>query len=79
LPFHAGQPAGPIRGGGGFFPAGGIYGLVEAGIGSSDTLQLITVLPFASMAPLVLLAFVVTGLVIGVLGSILAIGKFLQV
>ncbi len=62
-----------------FFLEWGIYGLVEAGIGSSDTLQLITVLPFASMAPLVLLAFVVTGLVIGVLGSILAIGKFLQV
>lgn len=57
----------------------GIYNLTGSAINSSDTLQLITVLSFQPMAGRVLAVFAGTGLVIGAGGSVLAIGKFLQV
>lgn len=57
----------------------GLYRLIDAAVTTSDTLRLITLLPFAGMAPMLFLVFLVTGLIIGVLGSVLAIGKFLQV
>lgn len=62
-----------------FFLQWGIYELVSRAISTSDTIQLITVLKFQPMALWVLAAFLVTGLIIGVVGSMLAIRKFLQV
>ena len=53
--------------------------LIGRAIDSSDTIRLITVLPFDQMAGRVLAAFAATGFVIGVGGSVLAIRKFLQV
>lgn len=57
----------------------GIYALVGNAIVSSDTISLITVLPFRQMAVKVLAIFAGTGLVIGAGGSVLAIRRFLQV
>lgn len=62
-----------------FFLQWGIYSLIGRAIGTSDTIQLITVLPFENMALMVLGVFSGTGFVIGVGGSVLAIRKFLQV
>ena len=57
----------------------GVYALVGSAISTSDTIQLITVLPFAPMALKVLGVFALTGFVIGAGGSVFAIRKFLQV
>ncbi len=62
-----------------FFLEWGVYGLIGRAIESSDTIQLITLIPYTQMAPMVLAIFAGTGFVIGVLGSVLAIRKFLQV
>ena len=62
-----------------FFLQWGIYTLIGRAIDTSDTIQLITVLPFRAMALWVLGVFAGTGFVIGVGGSVLAIRKFLQV
>ena len=62
-----------------FFLQWGIYVLVGSAISGSDTISLITVLPFQPMALRVLGVFVLTGFVIGAGGSVLAIRKFLQV
>ena len=63
----------------GFFLQWGVYALVSRAISTSDTIQLIKILSFQPMALWVLGAFLITGLVIGVVGSMLAIRKFLQV
>lgn len=57
----------------------GLYDLVGTAIIQSDTLQLLTVQSFGPMALHVFGAFLGLGAVIGSLGSVLAIGKFLQV
>ena len=57
----------------------GFYALVSSAITTSDTIELIKVLPFQPMALQVLGVFVLTGFVIGAGGSVLAIRKFLQV
>ena len=62
-----------------FFVQWGIYGLVSKAIIQTNGLSLITVLPFTSLAIEFLLVFIVAGLLIGVVGSLLAIRKFLQV
>ncbi len=62
-----------------FFLQWGIYELVEQAVVQSNGLSLLVVLPFLSLAPQFLLVFVVAGLLIGVVGSVLAIRKFLQV
>ena len=62
-----------------FFLQWGVYVLIGRAIDSSDTIRLITVLPFDQMAGRVLATFAATGFVIGVGGSVLAIRKFLQV
>ena len=62
-----------------FFLQWGIYNLTGTAIEGSDTIQLITLLPFKPMALRVLGIFAGTGLVIGAGGSGVAIGKFLQV
>ena len=62
-----------------FFLQWGIYVLVGSAISGSDTISLITVLPFQPMALRVLGVFVLTGFVIGAGGSVLALRKLLQV
>ncbi len=62
-----------------FFLQWGVYSLVSRAILGSDPIDLISVLPFGPMVWPVLGIFVCTGLVIGTLGSVLAIRKFLQV
>ena len=62
-----------------FFVQWGVYELVERAVIQSNGLSLLVVLPFLSLAPQFLLVFVVAGLLIGVVGSVLAIRKFLQV
>ena len=57
----------------------GVYSLIGQAIETSDTIQLITIIPFDAMALKVLGIFCGTGLVVGVGGSMVAIGKFLQV
>ena len=62
-----------------FFLQWGIYELVERAVIQSNGLSLLVVLPFLSLAPQFLLVFIAAGLLIGVVGSVLAIRKFLQV
>lgn len=62
-----------------FFLQWGIYELIARAIAGSDTIQLITMLPFKRLAGRVMAIFAGTGFVIGVGGSILAIRRFLQV
>ena len=62
-----------------YFIQWGVYTLIGKAINASDTMQLITVLPFEQMAMMVLGIFLGTGFVIGVGGSLMAIRKFLQV
>ena len=62
-----------------FFVQWGVYELVERAVIQSNGLSLLVVLPFLSLAPQVLLVFIAAGLLIGVVGSVLAIRKFLQV
>ena len=44
-----------------------------------DTLQLITVVPFAECIEIVAIAYAITGFIVGVFGSMLSIRKFLRV
>ena len=62
-----------------FFVQWGVYELVERAVIQSNGLSLLVVLPFLSLAPQFLLVFIAAGLLIGVVGSVLAIRKFLQV
>ena len=62
-----------------FFLQWGICALVGRAVSGSDTIELLKVMDFQPMALMVLGYFLLIGLVIGVLGSLLAIRKFLQV
>lgn len=62
-----------------FFLQWGVYELMAKAISTSDTIKLITIMPFESMALMVLGIFAGAGLLVGVVGSVLAIRKFLQV
>ena len=62
-----------------FFVQWGVYELVSKAVIQTNGLSLITILPFPSLALQFLLVFIVAGLLIGVVGSVLAIRKFLQV
>ena len=57
----------------------GVYSLIGQAIETSDTIQLINIIPFETMALKVFGIFCGTGLAVGVGGSMVAIGKFLQV
>ncbi len=57
----------------------GVYQIVFSAIARSDTIALITVLPFKQMAGKILAVFLGSGILIGGFGSLFAIGRFLQV
>ena len=63
----------------GFFLQWGLYEAVARGVGNNDTLQLIHVVPFQQLWPVVAGTFAAAGILIGVGGSLSAIRKFLQV
>ena len=62
-----------------FFLQWGVYELVSKTVIQSDGLSLVTILPFTSLIVNILPVFCGAGLLIGVVGSVLAIRKFLQV
>ncbi len=62
-----------------FFIQWGVYNLLTHAIAVSDTMQLISVIPFSNLAGRVLAAFLVVGFAVGAVGSSLAINKFLKV
>lgn len=62
-----------------FFAQWGIYQLVLKVIVQGNGLSLVTMLPYTSMIGTILPVFCLTGGLIGVIGSLLAIRKFLQV
>ena len=62
-----------------FFIQWGVYNLLTHAIAASDTMQLISVIPFSNLAGRVLAAFLVVGFAVGAVGSSLAINKFLKV
>lgn len=62
-----------------FFLQWGVYELVSKTVIQSDGLSLVTILPFTSLILNILPVFCGAGLLIGVVGSVLAIRKFLQV
>ncbi|MCI8421954.1 MAG: ABC transporter permease [Lawsonibacter sp.] len=62
-----------------FFAQWGIYQAVAKLIIQGNGLSLVTMVSYGSMAQTILLVFCITGAVIGVGGSLLAIRKFLQV
>lgn len=57
----------------------GLYAAVARGVDTNDTLQLIRIIPFRELWPVVAGTFAGAGIVIGVGGSLAAIRKFLQV
>lgn len=57
----------------------GLYYGISMGINASDTLQLLNILPFVQLWKPVLISFVLVGLLVGILGSLMAIRKFLRV
>ena len=62
-----------------FFAQWGIYSIMVNAIAEYGGLQLVVVLPFASLATRMALTFAGAGVVIGAGGSLFAIRKFLQV
>ena len=62
-----------------FFLEWGLYDFLASKIAQIDTLQLITVVPFAECIEIVAIAYAITGFVVGVFGSMLSIRKFLRV
>ena len=56
-----------------------LYAGISAGITASDTLQLLEILPFTQLWLPVLVVFIIVGLVVGIVGSLMAIRKFLRV
>jgi len=62
-----------------FFLEWGIYNLLSGRIASIDTLQLIHLVPFVDIYPVVLVFYAITGFAVGVFGSLLSIRKYLKV
>lgn len=62
-----------------FFLQWGLYEAVARGVGNSDTLQLVRVVPFQQLWRFVAGIFAAAGVLIGVGGSLSAIRKFLRV
>ncbi len=62
-----------------FFLQWGIYAAIVKGITTSDTLQLITMVPFRDIWQYVAVVFGATGFIVGVGGSAMTIRKYLKV
>lgn len=62
-----------------FFVQWVVYGLIAGAMQKSGILSIITMVPFGTLAHMVLLVFLLAGLVIGAGGSAMAIRKFLKV
>lgn len=62
-----------------FFLQWGIYAAIVQGISSSDTLQLIDMIPYTDIWQYVAAVFGVTGFIVGVGGSAMTIRKYLKV
>ncbi len=62
-----------------FFLEWGIYDLLASRITALDTLQMFHIVPFTDVIGVIAAAYVPTGFVVGVLGSMLSIRKFLRV
>ena len=62
-----------------FFAQWGLYEMVARLIVQGNGLSLMTMIPYGSMVGTILPVFCLTGLAIGVGGSLMAIRKFLQV
>ena len=62
-----------------FFFQWGLYNLLEAQITKMDTLQLFSMIPFVEVIELVAIAYATVGFLVGVVGSLLSIRKFLKV
>ncbi len=62
-----------------FFLQWWVYGLIEGAMGAAGQLGFLVAVPFGQLWVMVLLVFCGAGLAIGVLGSLLAIRKFLKV
>lgn len=62
-----------------FFLQWGLYRVIAEAITASDTLQLLTILPFEQFWVPVAIIFTIAGIVIGVFGSLSAIHRFLFV
>ena len=62
-----------------FFLQWGLYSFLESVISRLDTLQMITVVPFVEVVELVIVVYLLTGILVGVLGGLLSIRKFLKV
>ena len=62
-----------------FFLQWGLYAFLENQIGSLDTLNLFTMVPFVEVIEIVAVCYAIVGFVVGVVGSLLSIRKFLKV
>lgn len=62
-----------------FFIEWGLYDLMASRINAVDTLQMFTTVEFSSVCGILVVAYLVTGFLVGVVGSMLSIRKFLQV
>lgn len=56
-----------------------LYAGISTGIEASDTLQLLRIVPFTQLWAPVLIIFIAVGLLVGIVGSLMAIRKFLRV
>lgn len=63
----------------GFACQWGIYELLINAIRTSTGMQLVSMIPFTRLAPLMAAVFAVVGLIVGVCGSLVTIRKYLQV
>ena len=62
-----------------FFLQWGLYDFLETQITKMDTLQLFSMVPFVEVIELVAIAYAAVGFLVGVVGSLLSIRKFLKV
>jgi len=62
-----------------FFAEWGIYNALQSRIEALDTLHMFTIIPFSEFFAVLLIAYLITGFLVGVFGSMLSIRKFLQV
>ena len=62
-----------------FFLEWGLYNLLETQVAAVDSLNLITIVPFIEVVEIVAIGYALVGFIVGVIGSLLSIRRFLQV